>query len=106
MSSRVNSTRRQPIGYGKAHKKTTMTTTIRTVKGMKMMTRTEEASMMKKVTVTQEMKREKIIRKMVRRRMPETMAITVMMKMLINNVEVMNQVTTIIGKAPEVLRAA
>ena len=34
------------------------------------------------------------------------MAITVMMKMLINNVEVMKKVTTIISKALVVFRAA
>ena len=77
----------------------TTTTMIKTVRGMRMMMRTGEVLMMKKVTVTQMME-------MVRRRMPKTMAMTVMMKMLINNVEVTNQVTTIIGIVLEVLRAA
>ena len=99
MNSRANSTRRRPIGYGKAHKKMTTTMMIKTVRGMKMMMRTEEVLMMKKVTVTQMME-------IVKRWMPKTMATTVMMKMLINNVEVTNQVTTIIGRVLEVLRAA
>ena len=77
----------------------TTTTMIKTVRGMRMMMRTGEVLMMKKVTVTQMME-------MVRRRRPKTMAMTVMMKMLINNVEVTNQVTTIIGIVLEVLRAA
>ena len=83
----------------------TTTTMIKTVRGMRMMMRTEEVLMMTKVKVTQMMEII-IIRKMVRRRMPKTMAMTVMMKMLINNVEVTSQVTTIIDRVLEVLRAA